>query len=142
MIGNKKVYECDFTKITQAALTIQLGSGHFKGFPISRSIGLLFLEIFGILEGKFSYFVEFIYRTYEMICTSYSTYRTVNFQNLISSKKNYLLQRIFPHLPLFANIVQLLSFGFIWYASARIQNGGPGSENADHPTVKSGLISL
>ena len=35
-----------------------------RGFQsISWSVGLLFLEIFDILEGGFSYFVEFIYCT-------------------------------------------------------------------------------
>ena len=70
--------------------------GHFKGFPIGRSVGrlvgLLFLEIFGILEGSFSYFKEFIYRTYKMICTSYGTSRTVNFWNLVLSKKLLIVE--------------------------------------------------
>ena len=43
-----------------------------RGFRlVSQSVGLLFLEIFGILDGNFSYFIEFIYRTYKMICASY-----------------------------------------------------------------------
>ena len=64
---------------------------------MSQLVSLLFLEIFGILEGNFSYFVEFIYCTYKMICTSYGTSRTVNFWNLVPSKKNYLSKRDFPH---------------------------------------------
>ena len=52
--------------------------GSFQGVS-DRSVGLLFLEIFGILEGNFSYFVEFIYRTYKMICTSYGIHQELNF---------------------------------------------------------------
>ena len=43
-----------------------------RGFrSVGRSVNLLFLEAFGIFEDNFPYFVEFIYRTYKMICTSY-----------------------------------------------------------------------
>ena len=45
-----------------------LGCTHWvisRGFQsVSWSVGLLFLEVFGILEGNFSYFIEFIYRSY------------------------------------------------------------------------------
>ena len=40
-----------------------------------RSVSLSFLEIFGILEGSFSYVVEFIYHTYKMIFTSYGIHQ-------------------------------------------------------------------
>ena len=83
-------------------LSVLLGHAH-KGSLVqvisrgvsSRSVGLLFLKIFGILEGNFSYFVEFICCTYNEI-KSRNTSRTVNFWNLVPSKKIIYRRGIFP----------------------------------------------
>ena len=49
-----------------------------KGFwSVSQSVGqsVSRLEIFSTLEGNFFYFIEFIYRTYKMIYTSYGIHQ-------------------------------------------------------------------
>ena len=99
---------------------VQFRSFHRDFRLVSRTVGLLFLEIFGVLEGNFSYFIEFIYhRTYKIIFTSYGTSGTVNFWNLVPSKKNYLSSRDFPHfISQFRNVIIFLrNFCFIFFVS-------------------------
>ena len=52
--------------LSNSFMCVRLCSQNSSVRVISRgfqSVGLLFLEIFGILEGSFSYLEEFIYRT-------------------------------------------------------------------------------
>ena len=69
-----------------------------------------------------------------MICTSYSSYtsRTVNFWNLVLSKKIIYLRGIFHGFSSYEHRM--------WHVPVRIQNGRPSSENADHPTAKPRLF--
>ena len=88
-----KIYQTLFRPRSQNSLVRVISRG-FRS--VGRLVDLLFLEIFGILKGNFSYFIESIYSTYKMICTLYGTSRTVNFWDSVPSKKIIYRRGIFP----------------------------------------------